>query len=162
MARQQLDIGSTLPERRNRDRDNVQSKVEIRPEELLRNRLLKIAIGRGNDPDVGLDRLYSPNPLKFTLLEDAKQLHLELRWHITNLVEKERPAIGNLELSLLLVQRGRKRALLVPEELTFEQPVDQAGRVDGDQWFIGTRTSGVNGLCDQLLPRSGLTIEHDG
>ena len=63
------------------------------------NELPQIAMGRGNDPRVRLDRLAPADGRVFALLQNAQQLRLRLDRHIADLVEKQRAAFRLLELA---------------------------------------------------------------
>ena len=107
--------------------NTAQAIEEIRAEALLPDRLGEVAIGGGDQPDVGLDRLRGADPLELPLLQDAQQLHLELERQLADLVEEERSAVGQLEAAAASPVGAGEGTLLVAEELALDQ-ARSAGR----------------------------------
>ena len=66
------------------------------------------------------------------------------------------PPRGNFHQSWLHAHGAGKRALLVTEQLGFEQVLGQRGTVDGYESLGRPGAVGVNGARDQLLPGAGL------
>src|SRR6185437_13494750 len=85
------------------------------------DRGLQVPVRRGNDTHVHLQRLRAADPLKSFFLERSQNLGLQRERQIADLVEKQRPAMRELELSGLSLGGARERALFVSEELRFEQ-----------------------------------------
>jgi hypothetical protein len=83
----------------------------------------------------------------------AKQLGLNVRAHISDLIEEERAAIGQLELPLPAHRCAGERSLLMPEQFGFDQLRRQSGAIDGDETPT-TTASFMNGARDQLLTGS--------
>ena len=54
---EQRDVLAPIAQRRQRDRDDVEPVEQVLAELAVRDRLLQVAVGRGDDPDVDLDRL---------------------------------------------------------------------------------------------------------
>src|SRR5206468_2545138 len=70
---QQRNITRALAQRGKMQREHVQSIVEILTERSLAYALEQIAIGRGDDANVGFDRRVSTDALKLALLKHAKE-----------------------------------------------------------------------------------------
>ena len=81
----------------------------------------EVAIGRGDEPDVDADRLVAAEALEFLFLQHAQEFRLQLERNVADLVEEQRAAVGQLEAADLLRDRAGERALLVAEQLAFEQ-----------------------------------------
>src|SRR5947209_11471105 len=90
------DVGATLAQRWDLDRKHVQPVEEIGTEAPRPHRFLEIAIRRRDHPHVHPDGPARPHGLELLLLEDAKKLHLRLEGQLTDLVEEDRAAIGEL------------------------------------------------------------------
>ena len=90
------------------------------------------------------------------LLEDTQELDLHLRRHLANLVQKDRPAVGELKAAEAFLGRARERALLVPEEFALDQASRQGGTVHLDEWPVGALAVRVHGAGDQFLTGPGL------
>ena len=57
----------------------------------------QVAVGRGDHPHVHANRLGAAQPRDLVLLQDAQQLDLRGRRQIADLVQEQRPAVGQLE-----------------------------------------------------------------
>ena len=95
--RQQRDVLRPLAERRELDREDAEAVVQVLAERLLADGLEQVAIGGGDDPDVDLHRRRAADPVELVLLQDAEQLGLGLERELADLVEEDRPAVGQLE-----------------------------------------------------------------
>ena len=63
----------------------------------------------------------------------AQELHLNLHRQVADLVQENRPAVGELEPPLAHADRSREGAFLVPEQFAFNQRRRQRGTVDAYQ-----------------------------
>ncbi len=59
--------------------------------------------------------LRSAEPTHLTILQDVEQLHLHRDWQLANLVEKQRAALGTLQIAYLPSIGAGERAALVAE-----------------------------------------------
>src|SRR5260370_12751813 len=94
VAHKVRNISFPFPERRQRDRKDIQPIVQILPELTVTDHLPKVSIARRDDANVdprGTDTAYS---LELAFLEDAKKLGLKLQRHVSNFVEAQRSTIG--------------------------------------------------------------------
>ena len=83
--------------------------------------LPQIDVGRGDDAHVDLDRLDAAEPHELALLDHAQQLGLGLERDVADLVEEDRPLVGELEEPLLRIHRAGEGALDVAEQVRLEQ-----------------------------------------
>ena len=118
------DVFRPLAQRRHLDGNDFQPPVQVFAEGALAHPLRQIAVGGADHAQVELDRLLAADPLDLVLLERAQDLALQVHRQITDLVEEERPAVGQLELAQLLLVGAGERAALVAEQLA----LDQVGR----------------------------------
>jgi hypothetical protein len=91
------DVLAALAHRRQLDVDHAQAEVQIFAEAAAVDLLAQVAVGRGQDPDVDLDRAIAADPLDLALLEHPQQLRLERDVELADLVEEDRAALGLLE-----------------------------------------------------------------
>src|SRR5579863_6462341 len=89
---QQRYVLRTFSERRDSNREHVQSVVEIRPELLLVRHRSQVSIGGRDQPRVAAKSPAPAEPFEFTFLKDAKQLWLKLQRDLPDLVEKDAAA----------------------------------------------------------------------
>ena len=94
---------------------------------------MQVAVGGGDDADVGVQHARAAEAHELALLEHAQQLGLHRRRHLADLVEEQHAAVGLLDAARLGGDRAGERAALVAEQLRLEQLVGQRRAVDGDE-----------------------------
>src|ERR1051326_6290868 len=101
-----------------------------------------------------------PAPPHLAGLEDAEELGLCLLRQVTDLIEEDGPAVGQLEQSRPRAHRPGERALLVPEELALDQGRGNRGAVDLDERRRRAGAVVVDGAGEELLAGAGLALHH--
>ena len=159
---EQRDVFTPVAERRHRDRKDVEPVEQVAAEPALPGFLEQIAIGRGDDADVDVDRPRTAEALDLAVLQHAQELRLELERQLADLVEEERAAIGQLEAAGLRRVRAGEGAALVAEQLALDQRRRQRGAVDDDERPVAPAALAVERAREQLLARARLAEEQDG
>jgi len=103
MTGEQGDVLEPLTERREVDDDLVQAVEKILPELPRPDHLGQIPVGRGQDPDVDVGTLVGPEGAELTVLDDAEKLGLDGHRDLGDLVEEDRPAVGLIEKTALVL-----------------------------------------------------------
>ena len=85
-------IGWSVAERRQRDRESIQPIVEIFAEFPVSDQQRQIPIGRGNDTHIDSRGARAAYWFELTLLEHAEQLRLKFQRHISNFIEEQSAA----------------------------------------------------------------------
>ena len=120
-------------------------------------------MGGGDDAHVAADRAIAADALERALLQDAQQLDLHLHRHVADFVEEQRAALGKLEAPDPRGERAGEGALLVAEQLAFEQVRRNGAAVDGHERGVCPRRQLVQVPGRQLLAGAGLAEdEHVG
>ncbi len=140
---------------------NLQAVVEILPEPAGRDRGFEVAVRRCDQADVDRDRASAADPVDFTLLERTQQLGLDGRSQLSDLVQEQRAAAGQLELSLLTGDGSGERALFVTEELAFQESFRQRGAVDGNERAAGALAVPVQRAGDALFSGAACALDQD-
>ena len=104
---------------------------------MLAHRVGEIAVRGGDDPDVDRHRPGAADAVDHALLNGAQQLGLQPHVHFGDFVEQQRAAIGLLEFADAARHRAGKRALLVAEQLGFEQRFRDGRAVDANERLLG-------------------------
>src|SRR5438132_886323 len=159
---QRGNVLGSLAQRRDVDGKDVQAVVEVFAEALLLDQPSEVAVRRGDQADVDLDRPGAADTLELLLLEDPEELRLELEGDLADLVEEERAAMGHLEASDLLCDGPGEGAALVAEELALEKPRRDGRAIDLDEGPLPAAASVVDGARDRFLPRAGLAEDEHG
>src|SRR5207248_11064836 len=155
---EERDVVPALPERRDGERHHLEPLVEVLAEAACGDLRGEIAVRRGEDAGPYRDPLDAANPLELALLQDAKELRLQVLGKLADLVEEEAAVVGELELPDLGRHRAGEGALLVAEQLALEERVDDGGAVDGDE-RPRCRAVAVDDPGDELLARSALSLD---
>ncbi len=93
VLREGADVFAAIAEGGNLDANDVEAVVEVLTEGPGADLLLDVPVGRRQDAHVDGDLVARPDAAHLAFLEDAKQLHLERRGQLTDLVEEDRPAL---------------------------------------------------------------------
>jgi hypothetical protein len=101
--------------------DHVQAMKQVFAKQSLPDPRFEILVRRGNDADLCLEGRMAANAIVMTIGKHAQQPRLQLRRHIADFVEEQRPALGLLETPLPLRRRTGKCAAFMAEELGLEQ-----------------------------------------
>jgi len=101
------------------------------------------------------------DPLHRLLLQRPEHLGLGPEGHVPDLIQKERPPVGELELAPAPGDSPGERAFLVAEQLGLDQLIGDGGTVHLDEGPLATRGQGVDGARHQLLPGAVLADDED-
>src|SRR5262249_34371816 len=105
----------------------------------------------------------APEALEFALLQDTQQFDLQGQVQVTNLIEKQRATIGQLEAPLLQGLGPGKGALLMAEQLRLNERFGEGRTADLDERSFGPRRVVVYRMGNQLLAGPRFTTnEHGG
>ena len=154
-------VSGALPQRRERNAEYREPVVEVRAEGAGLDQMLQIPVRGGDQPDIGPKRRRAPDPLVLPFLKNAKQLRLDRGGEITDLIEEERAAGGQLEATAFETIRAGEGPALVSEELGLRQRFGQGGAVDRHEGTFGAAARIVDGASDQLLAGPALAGEQD-
>jgi hypothetical protein len=161
VSRQDEDIVSALAQWRDLDRKDRQPKIQILAKLTFCDPLFQVAIGGGDDTHVHVKGLRPTDALELFLLQGAQDLGLQRQRQIADLVEKERPAMRQLEAARLALDGAGEGAFLVPEQLGFEKRLRDGGAIDGDERAVVAWAERVQRPGEQLFSRAAFTLEQD-
>jgi len=147
---------SASEERRDPDRDDLEPVVEILAESLGGDSLLQIPVGRRDQAEIDFDLRGTAHPPKLVPLDDAQELGLSGGIELTDLVEEQRAAVGELEQALLPIVRPSEGTALVSEQLVLEDFSPQRRAVEGDEEVVLPRPGRMQRSRDELLARAAL------
>ena len=112
------DVLLPLPQGGDVDADDVQPVEEIGPEQTALHRLLQIAVGGNDQPEVQLDLLGAGEALNGLLLNQLQELGLDMGGQLADLIQEQRAVVGQLDLADLAGGGGPgEGALLIAEQL---------------------------------------------
>ena len=154
---QDRDVFATLAERRNVDVNDAQPVEQVLAELALGDALGKVAVRRRDDADVRVPRgAVRADRLDFSRLQEAEEERLHAQAHLAHFVEKEGPAVRELQLARLVAIRPGEAAFDVAEELRLEERLGQSGTVHSDEGAVRAGRVHVDGPRDQILSDAAL------
>ncbi len=116
MHRQKLNVVLALAKRRDPDIDDVEPVEQILPESLFLHFLLQVLVGRGENPDIGVDGTGSAQALELLVLKNAQQLHLNRGTDLTDFIEEKCSAVSQFEPAFLASIGAGKRTFFITEQ----------------------------------------------
>src|SRR5207248_6428910 len=108
-----------------------------------------------------VDRVRPADPAVFLLLERAQQLGLQVERDLSDFVQEQGPPVGQLHQPGLGSDGPSECALLMAEELGFQQALWQRGTVNRNERAGGARTIGVYRLRYELFPGARFAAEEN-
>src|SRR6516162_6682582 len=123
MAKQMGNILAPRAQRRDRQRQHVQTIEQVFPEMAAFDAIQQFAIGRRNDANVDLDWFAAADRLDGALLQRAQKLDLRGQRQFRNFIEKQRTAMRLDEFASVSLGRTGERALLMAEQVRFYETV---------------------------------------
>src|SRR5208283_5059747 len=145
MIRQQGHIFATLAQAGHANRYYVQAIVEVFTKGTLGDLAVEVPVGSGDDAHVDRNLAGATYRTDTALLQHAKQFDLHGHRHFTDLVEKNRALIGNLEESTPILVGSGERTLDIAEQFAFEQGLREGAAIDRNKRFGGSRRAGMDG-----------------
>src|SRR5262249_18063023 len=117
---------------------------------------VEILVRRRHAPHVDGAHRFAADGTHLAGLKDAKELALQWRGEIADLVEEDRSVVRFDEEAAARLRCAGECAARVAEELTLEERLRKRGAVDRDERFVRARTAGVDRARDELFARAGL------
>ena len=127
--------------------------VEILAERALLHQLVEVAVGGHDHAHVHGDGAVAADALHLPLFQDAQQLGLHHQRHVADFVQEQRAAVGLFEFAQVPGGGAGERALLMAEQLGFDQLAGHGRAVQGDERAVAARAALVQGARDQFLAR---------
>ncbi len=160
---QQFDVIATFAERRQFDDRDVETVVEVFAKGACLDHGGQIAVGGGDDADVGLDLVCRAERTEFRWrgVQRAEQASLHWERKLADFVEEQGPAVGLLKPPRPIGVCAGVRALLGSEELGVDQRLWNRTAIDRHEGPVMTWTSIVKCLRKELLARAGLAEDQD-
>jgi hypothetical protein len=161
MAKEWRDVRTAIKKRGDIQKRRPQPVEEIFPEASSPDFLADISIRGRHDLQIHSDPLFPAGAEELSVLEHSQELCLERKGKGSHLVEKERPSVGQLEVTLLSSRGPSECAFLVSEEFTLREGVHDRSTIDGEEGMSRARPPAVNGARKQFLSRSCRPLQND-
>ena len=156
-------VDATVAQRRNMQWAYEDAVVEVAPKPASGDLGGKVAVGGGDETEIGLLRLAAADGLVGALLQQAQQFDLHGEGQLTNLVEKQRAALCHRHATFASGMGAGERALHVAEQFGFDERFGDGPTIDGDEGMGVARTGVMDESCKDLLAGTSLARhEHGG
>jgi hypothetical protein len=136
---------------------HIDSEEEIFAESIFHYEPLQVLIGSGNDSEIQRDAPFSPEAVTLLVLDHPQDLGLAIGAQVTDLIEKNRPAVGESQLAIIRGVRSREGAPLIAKELALEKTLRQCRAVNSRQGLGVPGAPLMDELGHALLAGAGLT-----
>src|SRR5258708_7481968 len=158
---QERNVLGALAERGHAQGDRVDPEIEVFAQLPVAEGCVEVDIRGADETEVDADDPIAADRPVLTLLDDAKQLGLQIRRHLADLVEQERAPLRHLEEALLVVLRAGERPLLVAKQLRLDQILGNRRAVDLDERPLRPLAVVMDGVGDELFPGPVLALDED-
>src|SRR3990170_930931 len=158
---EERDVLSSFPQRGKMETEDVEPIIEVLAKQAVVDRLRRVLIRGGDDPNIHAYFGLAAQPAKAALLEDPEELGLGRDLHLRHLVQEDGPAVGQLKTAHPPVRGAGECPPLVTQDLAFKQRLWNGGAVDWDEGGLLARREIVDRSGRQLLPRPALSPNKD-
>ena len=162
MLYQGRNVLAPIAQGRKNDGNDVDPIVEIQPEQALLDETMQITIGSGDEPYIDASRGPGAHGPDFTLLKHSKQFGLHGERHVTQLIQKQRSPMGQLENPFSVSLSSREGASYVTKKFAFQERFCQGGTVLGEERLCRSQASPMNLSRDDLLARTTFPNDENG
>ena len=154
---QRQNVLRPLPQGRDVNADDIQPVKEVGAEQAPLHLLLQIAVRGYQQPEIQLNAPGAGQPLNGLFLNELQKLRLDMVRKLTDLVQKQRAVVSQLDFADLAAGgRAGERALFVAEQLRLDEVFMEHGAVDLDKGAVGPAAHIMNRLGDGALTHAGL------
>ena len=157
MPHQQFNILLPPAQRRQRNRNYIQTVKQVLTKTPIFHHLFQIFVRGRDDPNINSDIFGTADALKLLFFDKTQQLDLKRLARVTDFVEQDRAVIGQLKNTAFPPFCIGESPHFVTEQLTFEQGVGQRPAIHRHKRIIHARTFVVNGFCDHSFSCSAFT-----
>ena len=159
MPHQDGDVAGAVAQRRSEDGKYLEPVKEVAAELLLRDHLAQVAVGGRDQANIDRDGPVTAQAFDLAFLERAQQLGLQIERHLADLVQKQRALVRQFQTAHLARDSAGECALLVAEQLAFQQAGRNGGAVELDKRPVAPRAQPVDGARQQLLAGARLSLD---
>ena len=160
--REHRDILAAVAQRRDVDREYIETVKKVGSEKVRVAHLLQIAIRCGHQAHIAANRANAAQALELLLLQYAKQLWLKLKGISPTSSRKQRSLVRQLESADFLRDRPGKCPLFVPKQLAFKQPHGDCRTVHLHERAALPWSALVKSARNQLFAGACLAINQHG
>ena len=162
MRRERQDIVAAFAQRRQVNRNDVETVVEVLAKAPGLDLLKRVPVGGADQAHVDLETAIAADRLDRPGLGEAQQLGLQGGIHVADFVQEQGAAVGQLGGAVARRSRAGVGALGMAEDLAFHQFLGDRPAIDRDEGPVPARARLVNRLGADLLAAAALSGDEDG
>src|ERR1700730_17486409 len=132
--------------------ENVKAIIKIPAYFTAGHGVLRNFIGRGQDANVYRGFDFAAEAAQLVIFQDSKQFGLSRYWPFPNLIEKNRPALGELEATGAALESACEGALFMTEDFAFDQGLGNSGAINGYERTVTAAAQFVDGARHGARP----------
>ncbi len=155
-AGKERDVLHPLAQRGDGQRQHAEAVEEVLAEPPLLHFQFQLTVGGSHHPHIHLLHILAAHRQDLLGLQCAQQLHLQVVGHLADLVEEQRPLVGQGEHALVLPDGAGEGAGLVAEQLALQQVLRDRPAVHRDKGLGGPGPGGMDRPGQVLLAHAGL------
>ena len=121
----------------------------------MRDFLLKVFVGRGNQSNVKSNRLVAADPFNRSVFKDAKKFSLQAQRNVSDFIEEKRAVVGSFKPANPLFVCACKSTFFVPEKLGFQSTFTENLTVYRDKMPSLSGTQIMDILCGNFFADAG-------
>jgi hypothetical protein len=161
MLGEDRDVLTALAKRRQAQRHDGETVIEILAESTGVNRREKVLVGRSDDREIHGLAAGAAEAAHAALLNDVEKLGLERVGQERDFVEQDGSTVSTLKEAGFRLSRIREGAALEAEQLGLEQARGNRRAVDINERSVATRSRAMDQPGDQVLSGTGFALEQD-
>src|SRR5258708_36938659 len=158
---QRNNIVPSIAQRRQHYLDHVQPVIQIEPEFAFLHCLGQISVAGRHDAQVDVNVADAAEPAEGLLFEHAQHLGLHHDRHLADLIEENGTTGSNFENAGFLSAGVSERALLVAEQLAFEQRFRDGGAVEWHERAIVAAPEMMHEVRHEILAPAAPSFEEN-
>ena len=139
VARQHRDVFHPFAQCGQAQANDVQAVEQVFTEGAIFDAQLQVLVGGGDDAHIGLDGAVPPHPVKTAIAQHPQQAGLQIKRHVTDLVQEQGAAFGLLKAAAAHALCAGKRTAFVAKQLALEQVFGNGRSIDRHKWPLGAR-----------------------
>jgi hypothetical protein len=155
-------FAAAAPQGRQADEEHGQAIVKVFTVNVVAHRRFRRTIGRRHDANVERNFLGAADPDHPPGFEHSQELCLQVDRHLGDLVQKQRSALGPLEIAQMLAHGAGERSPLVAEKLGLDEIRRNRTAIDAYKRLSGAGAVRVQKFSGDFLAGARLTDEHHG
>ncbi len=144
-------VATALAQRRQFERDDVQSVIEVFTELAGLGQGFQVAVGGRDQAHIDLLRLHRANPTNLTFLQHPEQPSLSLERQFADFVEEQRSAVGGFDQACTSSAGAGKGTFLMAEQFGLDQCFRNGCTVNRNHRCLGAPRKVVQSAGDQFL-----------